>query len=154
MGVTAGSLYYFRLEYGAHSYICAGSAIDAAVEVDRYSSASGAHKEAGDMKSDSYFKQAVHDIVLSIPYGKVMTYGQVAALCGSPRAARIVGQIAHFGPEDIPWHRVVYKDGSVATEYSFGGLKGHMSALKSEGVELSDGKINNIETYIWWPEDV
>ena len=42
-------------------------------------------------------KQRVEDVVSQIPAGRVMTYGQIAALSGSPRAARIVGGIAHYG---------------------------------------------------------
>ncbi len=105
------------------------------------------------MKPDSDFKQRVCDIVTQIPQGRVMTYGQVAALCEHPRAARVVGQIAHFGPESVPWHRVVYKDGRLAAEYSFGGLEGQENILKSEGVEVSGGKIEDMKRCIWWPED-
>jgi alkylated DNA nucleotide flippase Atl1 len=47
------------------------------------------------MKSD--LKTRVEALVSKIPEGRVMTYGQLAALCGSPRAARIVGGIAHYG---------------------------------------------------------
>lgn len=57
------------------------------------------------------FKKRVEDIVAQIPKGNVMTYGQLAALCGNPRAARIVGGIAHFGDPNLPWHRVVNKHG-------------------------------------------
>lgn len=105
------------------------------------------------MKLDSDFSRAVYDIVAKIPQGRVMTYGHIAVLCGRPRAARIVGQIAHFGPESIPWHRVVYKDGGLAAEYSFGGLEEQASALQSEGIKISDGKIESVEEYIWWPDD-
>ena len=42
-----------------------------------------------------------------------MTYGQLAALCGNARAARIVGGIAHFGDPGLPWQRVVNKRGGL-----------------------------------------
>lgn len=42
------------------------------------------------------FKQRVYTLVSQIPKGRVMTYGQLAALAGSPYAARIVGGIAHW----------------------------------------------------------
>lgn len=42
------------------------------------------------------FKQRVYNLVSQIPRGRVMTYGQLAALAGSPYAARIVGGIAHW----------------------------------------------------------
>lgn len=97
------------------------------------------------------FKEAVYKLVAKIPEGRVMTYGQVASLCGSPRSAIIVGQIAHFGPEDLPWQRVVMKDGGLAKGFP-GGLKGHEAALESEGTEVKDFKVD-IERLIWWPSD-
>lgn len=56
------------------------------------------------------FTQAVLDVVASIPAGRVMSYGDVAAVIGS-RAARGVGRImAHHGSE-VPWWRVVRASG-------------------------------------------
>ena len=52
------------------------------------------------MNSD--FRELIYEYVAQIPPGRVMTYGQLAALAGSPRAARIVGGVAHFGPEELP----------------------------------------------------
>ncbi|MDR0818445.1 MAG: MGMT family protein, partial [Oscillospiraceae bacterium] len=37
----------------------------------------------------------MRNIVSSIPYGKVMSYGQIAALAGNPRSSRVVGGIMH-----------------------------------------------------------
>lgn len=47
------------------------------------------------------FRQEVYKLVAQIPRGKVMTYGQISALCGKPRSARIVGGIAHNGPSHL-----------------------------------------------------
>jgi len=44
------------------------------------------------------FRERVESLLAQIPEGHVMTYGQIAALCGSPRSARIVGGIAHWAP--------------------------------------------------------
>jgi methylated-DNA-protein-cysteine methyltransferase-like protein len=56
------------------------------------------------MAPKSSFSERVEDIVRQIPKGRLMTYGQIAALCGNARAARIVGSIAHFGnPEMGAW---------------------------------------------------
>ena len=49
---------------------------------------------------DEDFKNKVFEMVALIPKGRVMTYGQLAALAGAPWAAWEVGQIAHFGPSD------------------------------------------------------
>lgn len=95
----------------------------------------------------------VCDLVGQIPKGRIMTYGQIAALCGEPMAARIVGSIAHFGPPDLPWQRVVNKKGGLAAGY-YGGREGHKKDLEAEDVEVfgSDGDYSiNVEDLIWWP---
>lgn len=79
-----------------------------------------------------------------------MTYGQLAALCGNPRAARIVGGIAHFGDESLPWHRVVNKQGGLASGYP-GGKLGHEQVLKREGYAVHDYAVD-IDALLWWPD--
>ena len=86
---------------------------------------------------DGSFKVRVETLVAQIPAGRVMTYGQLAALCGNARAARIVGGIAHFGDPDLPWQRVVNKSGGLASGYP-GGRSGHRQVLESEGFEFLD----------------
>ena len=85
--------------------------------------------------SNKQFAERVYVIVAQIPMGRLMTYGQIAALCGSAGASRIVGGIAHFGPPDLPWQRVVTKKGGLASGY-YGGREGHKKDLESEGVEV------------------
>lgn len=97
------------------------------------------------------FTEEVIAIVDSIPKGRLMTYGQIAALAGSPRAARIVGGIAHFGDPAIPWHRVVNKIGNLANGYP-GGKPGQRLALESEGIHIGDDYRAPIAELIWWPE--
>jgi len=59
--------------------------------------------------SDS-FVEAVLEVVSDIPSGRVMTYGQIAAVLGS-RGARVVGQVmARYG-SDVPWWRVIRASG-------------------------------------------
>ena len=57
------------------------------------------------------FSEKVFTVCRSIPWGKVVSYGQIALLCGSPRQARRVGYVlGHVQPkkgEDIPAHRVI-----------------------------------------------
>src|SRR3982751_5772516 len=90
---------------------------------------------------ESSFSDRVEAIVRQIPRGRVMTYGQLAALCGNARAARIVGGIAHFGDPALPWQRVVNKQGGLASGYP-GGRAGHEQALEGEGVEVHDYSVN------------
>lgn len=96
----------------------------------------------------SDFKKRVEAVVAQIPLGRVMTYGQIAALCGSPRSARIVGGIAHFGDPELPWQRVVNKHGGLASGYP-GGRAAHKQHLESEGVEISEDKILNLPELLW-----
>ena len=100
------------------------------------------------MDSDN-FKVRVYDIVSQIPKGKVMTYGQIAALCGSPRAARIVGGVAHYGDPGLPWQRVVKSTGKLAEGF-YGGVQGHREALEAEGITVRDDfSILGFEDRIW-----
>lgn len=59
------------------------------------------------------FTARVLQIILLIPEGKVMTYGQIAAEAGSPRGARQVVRILHTLSQKhrLPWHRVVNRLG-------------------------------------------
>ncbi len=96
------------------------------------------------------FRQRVEGLVAQIPRGRVMTYGQIAALCGNARAARIVGGIAHFGDSGLPWQRVVNKRGSLAAGYP-GGRTGHKQVLEQEGLAVSDDYRVAVEELLWWP---
>jgi len=99
---------------------------------------------------DNQFRERVYAIVAQIPRGRVMTYGQIAALCGSPRAARIVGGVAHFGDSQLPWQRVVHKDGSLAIGYP-GGVEGHRQVLEGEGVKVSSDYKVDIQQLLYVP---
>ena len=96
------------------------------------------------------FRQRVEALVAQIPRGRVMTYGQLAALCGNARAARIVGGIAHFGDPDLPWQRVVNKQGGLASGYP-SGRAGHKLALEAEGYDVSDDYKVQVMELLWSP---
>jgi len=100
-----------------------------------------------DPRVNQDFKGRVCALVSQIPKGKVTTYGRIAAMCGSPRAARVVGGIAHYGDPMLPWHRVVKADGSLAEGY-YGGVVGHEAALRAEAVEINNGKVN-LGVHLW-----
>lgn len=97
------------------------------------------------------FRERVYALVKGIPRGRVMTYGQIAALAGSSRAARIVGGIAHNGDQTLPWQRVVHKDGKLATGFP-GGVEGHRQVLEAEGVGVSKDYLVDINKLIWQPQ--
>lgn len=96
------------------------------------------------------FRQRVYELVAQIPEGRVMTYGDIAGLCGYARAARIVGGIAHFGPTDLPWHRVVNRFGDCASGY-YGGKEGHRQMLEAEGFAIEDYRIVDFKERRWRP---
>jgi methylated-DNA-protein-cysteine methyltransferase-like protein len=101
----------------------------------------------------SNLKERVEAVVRTIPPGKVMTYGQLAALCGNARAARVVGGIAHYGDPDLPWHRVVNKLGGLASGYH-GGRHTQKEHLEAEGVRVdgeNDAFYVDIERLLWLP---
>lgn len=100
---------------------------------------------------DSHFKNSVYELVASIPYGKVMTYGDIASLAGHPYAARIVGGIAHFGPQELPWHRVVNRFGGLASGFP-GGREKQRESLEAEGMTVGeDFIIIDFSTHRWHP---
>lgn len=99
------------------------------------------------------FKELVYELVAQIPKGKVMTYGDIAAFCGSASSARIVGGLAHFGPTDLPWHRVVNRFGGLAAGY-YGGKLGHQKALEAEGFVIEEQKIVDFESRRWAPNSL
>jgi methylated-DNA-protein-cysteine methyltransferase-like protein len=82
------------------------------------------------MAANPFFKQ-VYSIVAQIPYGKVVSYGQIARMLGRPRAAREVGWAMRCCPDNLPWQRVVMMDGSVT-----GGMFSdpRRAGLETEGV--------------------
>jgi methylated-DNA-protein-cysteine methyltransferase-like protein len=101
-------------------------------------------------EAEAGFRQRVEALVAQIPKGRVMTYGQLAALAGNARAARIVGGIAHFGDPDLPWQRVVNKSGGLASGYP-GGRSGHKQVLEAEGVRVSADFTVEVNKLLWWP---
>jgi len=97
------------------------------------------------------FYDKVYENVKKIPYGKVATYGQIAILCGSPRASRAVGYALHSNPDPstIPCHRVVNRHGKLAAAFAFGGVDEQRFRLENEGVEVDEENTVNLNKYIW-----
>lgn len=101
------------------------------------------------MDPEDSFPQRVWQIVAAIPEGFVTTYGDVARLAGSPRAARQVGGVLKRLPEGstLPWHRVVNRHGIISLTGP--DLQRQRQALLAEGVQVSgSGKID-LQHYRW-----
>lgn len=95
------------------------------------------------------FNERVYDTVARIPYGRVATFGQIAQMIGRPRMARFVGYASNNRTSwHLPWHRVVFKDGSLCS----GMATEQYRALKNEGVKFDREKRVLMTDYQWDPE--
>ena len=83
-----------------------------------------------------------------IPKGCVVTYGQVAARLGAPRAARAVGGAMRDCPDDVPWHRVVNAQGRISRRRRVAGMLTQRIRLEQEGVTLRGGRVP-LARYRW-----
>ena len=88
--------------------------------------------------------QSVWKVVSEIPYGHVLTYGEVARLSGMPRAARRVSQALRRAPAGVklPWHRVINAQGKISFAEDSSGWHRQKDLLESEGVIFLKGKID------------
>lgn len=103
------------------------------------------------------FHARVFAMVRRIPRGKVATYGQIAALLGSPRVARQVGwalAAADHAESPVPWHRVVNASGGVSPRGS--GDDGHeqRARLAAEGVPFGGNGRIDLKRFRWVPSDL
>ncbi len=96
--------------------------------------------------------EAICAVIRRIPRGWVATYGQVAAMAGLPRRARLVGRVLlHLDPGTrIPWHRVVNAKGEVSYSLSRNGgdaVQRHL--LEKEGLRFDDRNRLDLERCRW-----
>jgi methylated-DNA-protein-cysteine methyltransferase-like protein len=89
-------------------------------------------------------------IISAIPRGKVTSYGAVARLAGMPNGARQVVRALHTssGKHDLPWFRLLRKDGSIALPPG-SGYELQRSLLEAEGVEVGPGGKVDLERFSW-----
>ena len=94
--------------------------------------------------------EKIYEVVRQIPRGKVATYGQVAALAGNRRWARVVGYALHVNPDPdgIPCYRVVNRLGEVSPAFAFGGGNRQIELLEADGIPCQDGVVD-LKKYQW-----
>ena len=100
------------------------------------------------------FFARVYALVARIPRGRVATYGQIARMLGTPRAARTVGWAMHDNPHGsrVPCHRVVQQGGSCSPNFCIGDPGKQRRLLEREGVQfLLEGRVD-MEIHSWRPE--
>ncbi len=97
------------------------------------------------------FFERVYEVVRRIPRGRVATYGQVAALLGSPRSARSVGWALHALPAcaDVPWQRVINSDGRISAGSRGLGARIQAQLLRDEGVRLDRAGRVDFRRFLW-----
>jgi methylated-DNA-protein-cysteine methyltransferase-like protein len=94
------------------------------------------------------FRQRVEHLMAQVPSGYVTTYGDLAGLAGQASASRIVGGIAHYGPSELPWHRLVNRFGGLASGFH-GGREAQEQLLRQEGVTCTNYIVNNFTEKRW-----
>ncbi len=102
------------------------------------------------MKTPTEFTVKVIQFIKAIPYGKVATYGQIAALAGKPHGARGVSWILHSSARihKLPWYRVLGSSGTISIPRADRGYLRQKRLLKSEGV-VFEGERIDLKKYGW-----
>jgi methylated-DNA-protein-cysteine methyltransferase-like protein len=96
------------------------------------------------------FAKKVEELIAQVPIGRVTTYGDLAGLAGQAGASRIVGGIAHYGDQELPWHRLVNRFGGLASGYH-GGREAQAQLLEQEGVKCENYIVVNFDNLRWRP---
>ena len=96
----------------------------------------------------SSFKYRVMAAVRRIPRGHVATYGDIAALAGSPRAWRAVGTIMRETRDPaVPCHRVIAAGGAIG---GYGGnLQLKRELLRADGLEVGMTRVRGFASVRW-----
>ena len=97
--------------------------------------------------------EQIYAAVRRIPRGRVATYGQIAALEGLPRQARMVGYALNALPESrsLPWHRVINAKGEVSPRSEPGFERVQRALLEREGIEFDARDRVSLARFRWQP---
>jgi methylated-DNA-protein-cysteine methyltransferase-like protein len=106
--------------------------------------------------NNSFFEQ-VYAVVRQIPFGKVTSYGAIAAFLGSRKSSRMVGWAlnqSHRSGLNIPAHRVVNRNGQLTGKNHFGHPGLMQQLLEQEGHRIEKDTIANFEKVFWNPRQL
>lgn len=116
-----------------------------------YSDKSQTEVYATPMKAD--YRERVFQIVRRIPSGRVMTYGQIAAILGEGYTPRTVGFVMHSSAEErVPWHRVINAQGACSTVRIILPANRQQGLLEREGIEFNEQGRCDLRRYLWEPK--
>jgi len=87
--------------------------------------------------------QKIWQVVMAVPPGKVVSYGQVADMAGLGRQARYIGRALGQLPKghSVPWYRVIRSNGQIAFPEGSEIYQEQVSRLQAEGVEVVNGRV-------------
>jgi methylated-DNA-protein-cysteine methyltransferase-like protein len=105
-------------------------------------------------RKDQSFFELVYQVARQIPYGRVTSYGAIAACLGTKLSARMVGWAmngAHEVGSDIPAHRVVNRVGMLTGKFHFGSPDRMQQLLEKEGIKIEEDKVVHFKTLFWDP---
>lgn len=102
------------------------------------------------MPANKNFRDKVYELIACLPSDKVTTYGDLAALAGHAAAARVVGGICHYGPTELPWHRLVNRFGGLAAGFP-GGRDVQQQLLQQDGISCTNDIVDNFDVIRWRP---
>ena len=93
---------------------------------------------------NTFDRQRLYALLLTVPRGKVITYGQLAERLGNRHWARAVGNALHGNPdgERYPCYKVVNGRGELSQAYAFGGAEEQTRRLEADGVTVKDGRVD------------
>jgi methylated-DNA-protein-cysteine methyltransferase-like protein len=106
------------------------------------------------MKTDEkVYRERVYELVRQIPPGRVMTYGQIAAILGEGYTARTIGYVMHAANSElVPWQRVINSQGKCSTGKILLPYNIQQKILEEEGVRFNDKGRCKLDKYRWYPE--
>ncbi len=101
------------------------------------------------------YRERVYRIVRRIPFGRVMTYGQIADMLGEGYTPRTVGFVMHAADEEnTPWQRVINAQGACSTGRVILPPDKQQRMLEAEGVKFDARGRCDLSVYRWVPEEV
>lgn len=107
-----------------------------------------------DKREKEQIKQAVYEIVETIPFGRATSYGAIAKAVGYPNMSRLIGKImseCDSTKTGIPAHRVVNSQGVLSAKEVFGYSGEMQKLLEAEGVCIINDRIKNWKKIFWNP---